>query len=180
MKVLNAYSKFLNVLTKILRAVLLTLLAAMVLIMFYQAVMRYVFVNAQPWCEELALYLGIFCIMLGLGLASRIDSHLQVDFLTRLYKPEIRCLMTAIWSVVTIVIMLVFGYYAISLMVNHATARSVTMPITMKQIYTVFPVSAFILILYSIEIVARNMVGFFHDGEVPALPGADEKGGAAE
>ena len=40
MKVLNAYSKFLNVLTKILRAVLLTLLAAMVLIMFYQAVMR--------------------------------------------------------------------------------------------------------------------------------------------
>lgn len=43
--------------------------------------------------------------MLGLGIASRSDSHLQVDFLTRLYKPKVRCLMAAIWSVVTIVIM---------------------------------------------------------------------------
>ena len=180
MKVLNAYSKFLDVLTKVLRAILIILLASMVIIMIYNVICRYIFSDAKPWAEELTLYISIFSIMLGLGIASRSDSHLQVDFLTRLYKPKIRCLMTAIWSVVTIVIMLVFGYYAISLMVNHATARSVTLPITMKQIYTVFPVSAFILILYSIEIVARNMVGFFHDGEVPALPGAEEKGGAAE
>lgn len=177
MKVLNAYSRFLDVLTKIIRAILIVLLSAMVIIMIYQVVMRYIFANAKPWCEELTLYLAIFSIMLGLGVASRSDSHLQVDFLTRLYKPKMKCLMAAIWSFVTIIIMAVFAYYSISLMVNHATARSVTLPITMKQIYTAFPVGSAILILYSIEIIARNLVGFAHGGELPALPGR-EKGDA--
>ncbi len=117
--------------------------------------------------------------MLGLGIASRSDSHLQVDFLTRLYKPKVRCLMAAIWSVVTIVIMAIFAYYSVSLMVNHATARSVTLPITMREIYMAFPIGSAILILYSIEIIARNLVGFAHGGELPALPGR-EKGGDAE
>ena len=179
MKVLNAYSKFLDVLTKILRAILIVLLASMVLIMIYQVIMRYIFSNARPWCEELTLYIAIFSIMLGLGIASRSDSHLQVDFLTRLYKPKVRCLMAAIWSVVTIVIMAIFAYYSVSLMVNHATARSVTLPITMKEIYMAFPIGSAILILYSIEIIARNLVGFAHGGELPALPGR-EKGGDAE
>ena len=49
---------FLDGLTKVLRVILIVLLAAMVLIMFFQAIMRYVFANAQPWCEELTLYLG--------------------------------------------------------------------------------------------------------------------------
>ena len=179
MNVLNAYSRFLNVLTKILKAILVVFLSAMVLIMIYQVIMRYVFSDAPSWCEELTLYIGIFSIMLGLGIASRSDSHLQVDFLTRLYKPRVRCFMAALWSVVTIILMALFATYSISLMVNHATARSVTLPITMKQIYAAFPIGSAILILYSIEIAARNLVGFFHNGELPALPNG-EKGGSEE
>ena len=175
MNILNAYSRFLNALTKILKAVVCFLLAAMVLIMFYQAMMRYVFSNAQPWCEELTLYIGIFNVMLGLGIASRMDSHLQVDFLTRLYGPTLRCLMTAVWAIVSIVIMIVFAYYAVSL-IGKATARSVTLPITMAHVYTAFPIGAAILVIYSIEIAARNIVGFLHGGVMPALPG-EEKGG---
>lgn len=175
MNVLNAYSRFLNGLTKVIKAIVCVLLAAMVLIMFYQAMMRYVFSNAQPWCEELTLYIGIFNIMLGLGIASRTDSHLQVDFLTRLYGPRLRCLMTAVWAVVAIGIMAAFAYYAVSL-IGKATSRSVSLPITMGQVYTAFPIGAAILILYSIEIAARNFVGFLHGGVLPALPGEKEGG----
>ena len=78
-----------------------------------------------------------------------------------------------------VVIMAVFAYYSVNLMVNHAPARSVTLPITMREIYMAFPIGSAILILYSIEIIARNLVGFAHGGELPALPGR-EKGGDAE
>lgn len=169
MRALYGYSRFLNGLTKVLKVILIILLAAMVIISFYQVVMRYVFANAQPWCEELTIYLAIFAVMLGLGIASRRDSHLQVDFLTRLYPPKIKCLMTAVWSVVTIMIMLFFTYYAISL-IGAARAHSVTLPVTTGQVYTVFPIGAIILIIYTIEIVARNLVGFANGGELPALP----------
>lgn len=178
MKVLNAYSRFLDMLTKILRAVLIVLLGSMVLIMFYQVIMRYVFSNAQPWCEELTLYIGIFSIMLAIGMASRSDSHLQVDFLTRLYGPRLRCLMTAIWSIVGIGIMILFAYYAVSLM-GKATSRSVTLPVTMGQVYVAFPIGAAISVIYSAEIAARNIVGFFRNGELPELP-KKKNGGAVE
>ncbi len=173
MKVLNAYSRFLDGLTKVLRAILIILLSAMVVIMLYNVVCRYIFSDAKSWAEELTLYLSIFSIMLGLGIASRSDSHLQVDFLTRLYKPKMRCFMAALWSIVTIIIMAIFATYSISLMVNHATARSVTLPITMREVYVAFPLGSAILILYSIEIVARNLIGFAHNGELPALPGRE-------
>lgn len=175
MKILNAYSKFLNVLTKILKVILIALLAAMTLIMLFQVIMRYVFSNAQPWCEELTIYMSMLSIMLALGIASRSDSHLQVDFLTRLYGPKLRCFMAALWSIVTIIAMVVFAKYGVEL-IGHAKSRSMTMPITMGQVYTVFPLGSVILILYSIEIAARNLIGFFHGGELPALPSAKEGG----
>ena len=105
MQVLHAYSRFLDVLTRVLRVILIVMLSAMVLIMFYQVIMRYVFSNAQPWCEELTLYLGVFSIFLGLGVATRQESHLQVDFLLRLYSPRVKCLMTALCSIVAIGVM---------------------------------------------------------------------------
>lgn len=178
MKAIQSYSRFLDVLTKILKVILIVLLSAMVIISFYQVIMRYIFANAQPWCEELTIYLAIFSIMLALGIASRRDSHLQVDFLTRLYPPRIRCLMTAVWSAVTIVIMLFFTYYAIHL-IGAARAHSVTMPVTTGQIYTAFPIGAIILIIYSIEIIARNLIGFANNGELPALP-SEMKGEEAQ
>lgn len=177
MKLLNMYSRFLDILTKILKALLGSVLAVMVLIMLYQVVMRYAFDSPKAWCEELALYLCVFAVMLGLGVASRNDAHLQVDFLTRLYKPKIRCLMTAIWSVVAIIAMLIFAYYSISL-IGHATGKSVTLPITMAAVYTAFPIGAAIIIIYSIEIAAKNFIGFFNDGELPPL--LNEKDGGVK
>lgn len=99
MKVLNAYSKFLDVLTKILRAILIVLLASMVIIMIYNVICRYIFSDAKPWAGGAdALYL-YFQHHAGPGHCQPQRQHLQVDFLTRLYKPKVRCLMAAIWSV---------------------------------------------------------------------------------
>jgi len=169
-QVLHAYSRFLDALTRVLRVILIVMLSAMVLIMFYQVIMRYVFSNAQPWCEELTLYLGVFNIFLGLGIATRQESHLQVDFLLRLYSPRVKCLMTALCSIIAIGVMVVFAVYSISLM-QHATGRSFTMPIEMKQVYAAFPIGSVLVCLYSVEIVARNLIGFFHNGELPEMKG---------
>ena len=172
-QILKAYSRFLDFLTKILRVVLVIFVAAMCLIMIYQVIMRYVFLDSKPWCEELTLYLMIATIFLGLGIASRQEAHLQVDFLLRLYSPKIRCLMEIICNLITIAVMVVLIVYSISL-IGHATARSITMPLTMKQIYVIFPVSSAILILYSLELLAKNMIGFFNNGVKPELGGSDQ------
>lgn len=170
MNFLQAYAKFLNAMTKVLKVFLIALLSAMVLIMLFQCVMRYVFSNAQPWAEELTLYISTLEIMLGLGIATRRDSHLQVDFLTNFYGPKLKCFMSALMSFIGVIIMIIFFRYSMSL-IAIATGKSVTMPLTMKQIYMIFPLGATIVILYSVEVIGKNVYGFFHDGKVPELGG---------
>jgi len=179
MKVLTAYARFLDVLTKIIRVIITLSLSAMVLIMAFQTVMRYVFHSAQPWCEELTCYLGVATIMLALGIASRSESHLQVDFLIRLYGPRMRCLVSALFSAAAVVVMIIVCIYTVSLM-GHAVSVSATLPIKMSQVYAIFLTGSAILALYSVEVTARNLIGFFHNGEVPVLSPEKKEGGACE
>lgn len=64
---IKAYSKFLDILEKLQRAILTVSVPAMVLIMFYQVVMRYVFHNSPAWSEELVRS-GMPNTSAGLGL----------------------------------------------------------------------------------------------------------------
>lgn len=168
MQLLKAYSKFLNILEKIIRVVLILLLAAMVLISFYQCIMRYVFSKSQPWCEELTLYLGVYSVLIGIAICSRRESHLQVDFLLNMFNKRTRCLLTAICTAVSIIAMAVVCVYAFQLL-PVATGRATTLPITMREVYIAFPVGAILMILFAIETVARNFIGFLRGGEVLTL-----------
>ncbi len=168
MAFLRKYARFLDFLTKILKVIIILLLAGMILVMTYQTIMRYVFHNAQAWCEELSIYMNIAMIMLSLGIACRMDSHLQVDFLTRLYGDKLRCFVMFLFSVAAIVIMGLFSLYTIRLM-GHTKASSITMPIAMKQVYSLFPLGGCVTILYSIEVALKNLFGFLNGGKVPEL-----------
>ncbi len=178
MKILNAYSRFLNVLERIVRVLLVASLGAMVAIMMLQVIMRYVFSNALPWCEELTCYLGMVVILLGLGIASRRESHLQVDFLIRLYGPRLRSLLGAVFSVVSVVVMIIFCKYTIST-ITHTVSVSAVLPLKISQVYYAFLVGGVLVILYSIETAARHMVAFFNKGDLPPIPAYGKKGVSA-
>ena len=87
---IKAYSKFLDILEKIQRVILTVSVPAMVLIMFYQVVMRYVFHNSPAWSEELVRYLFIFNVMMAAAIAVRRNSHLQIDIVLNALKPHLR------------------------------------------------------------------------------------------
>lgn len=168
---LTYYSRFLDGVQKVLKVLEILLLAAITLIMVYQCVMRYLFQNAQPWCEELSLYLSIYSVFLAIPIAVRRDSHLQVDFLLSFMSRKTRHLISAISAVVAIVFMVVFCKYGISL-IGHATSASTTLPLHMRDIYYSFPIGAVLVILFSVEAAAKNFLLFF--GKVPADSGKED------
>ena len=55
---LRGYSKFLDVLEKVEKAILAVTVGIMVIIIAYQVIMRYIFAHANSWSEELARYLA--------------------------------------------------------------------------------------------------------------------------
>lgn len=68
---LTYYSRLLDGVEKVIKILEILLLAAITLIMIYQCIMRYGFHSARPWCEELALYLSIYSVFLGIPIAVR-------------------------------------------------------------------------------------------------------------
>jgi len=169
--VLTYYSRFLDGVQKVLKVLEILLLSAITLIMVYQCVMRYLLHNAQPWCEELALYLSIFSIFLGIPIAVRRDSHLQVDFLLTFMPWKTRHLISAISAVIATVFMVVFCKYSISL-IGHATGVSTTLPLHMRDIYYSFPIGAVLVILFSVEAAAKSFLLFL--GKAPSDTGKED------
>lgn len=162
---LTHYSRFLDGIQKALKVLEILLLAAITLIMIYQCVMRYGFKHAQPWCEELALYLSIYSVFLGIPIAARRDSHLQVDFLLSFMSEKLRSLVASISSAAAIIFMAVFCKYGLSL-IQHATGASTTLPLRMRDVYYAFPIGAVLMILFSLETAVKNFLCFL--GKSPA------------
>lgn len=156
---LTHYSRFLDGVQFVLKIVEIILLAGITLIMAYQCVMRYVFNNAQPWCEELSLYMMIYSVFLAIPLAVRYDGHLQVDFLLSFMHMKTRYLISAISALIAAGFMIIFCIYGVSL-IEHATGASTTLPLRMRDIYYSFPIGAVLMILFSVEAAAKNFLKF--------------------
>ena len=71
-------------------SICIALISAMTLLIFVQVIMRKVFSNSLSWSEELARYLFIWLIYLGISYGSKIMKHLKIDAGLRLFPERMR------------------------------------------------------------------------------------------
>lgn len=76
---MKGYGKFLDGIEKIEKLFLAVTVAIMIIVITYQVILRYVFSASNAWSEELARYLFIYDVMVAAAIATRRNSHLQVD-----------------------------------------------------------------------------------------------------
>lgn len=157
---LKAYSKFLDVIEKIQRAILAVSVPVMVFIMMYQVILRYVFSNSNAWSEELTRYLFIFNVMFASAIAVRRNSHLQIDILINLLRPRVKALFTIAATLVGIVFLGLLFKYCLDLCVQAARNISPGVGISMSVPYAAMPVGIVFMILTSIEVVLKNLEVF--------------------
>ncbi len=70
-------------LARALRAVLITLMATMTILVGSQVVLRYVFDNALSWGEEVTRYMFVYLIFLGAATGIHYGIHVSIDVLIR-------------------------------------------------------------------------------------------------
>ena len=154
---LIAYSKFLDVIERVQKAILAVSVPVMVFIMMYQVVLRYVFSNSNAWSEELTRYLFIFNVMFASAIAVRRNSHLQIDILINLLKPKVKCIFTIVATVIGIVFLGLLFKYCLDLCVQAARNISPGVGISMSVPYAAMPIGIVFMILTSIEVVIKNV-----------------------
>lgn len=94
-------------------------MVVMVIVIFYQVILRYVFNASNIWSEELARYLMCYSVLLGAAIAVRKYSHLQVDFVINMLPARGRCIAVSLCTLVGIRILGFFCQYGITLCCHH-------------------------------------------------------------
>lgn len=154
---IKAYSKFLNVLETIQKALLTVSVPAMVLIMFYQVIMRYVFHNSPAWSEELVRYLFIFNVMMAAAIAVRRNSHLQIDVVLNALKPRVRKVFTICATAVGTVFLVYLFILSLELVRSGMPNTSAGLGLPMSVPYISVPVGTALMVLTSIEVILKNI-----------------------
>lgn len=154
---LKAYSKFLNGLEKCEKFILAITVPAMVGIMVYQVILRYVFSAANAWSEELTRYLFIFNVMIAAAIAVRRNSHLQIDILINLLPEKVKKIFTIVATVAGIAFLVLLFKYSIDLCRQAAKNISPGTGLSMAIPYACMPIGIVLMVLTSIEVVLKNV-----------------------
>lgn len=106
-------NKILNILNTAEEIVLIVMFAAMVGIIFFQVIMRYVFNNSLSWSEELGKFLFVWLSWLGISIGHRRKEHIRITLLVEKLPYKIKKILEAISEVILIIISSVTIYYGI-------------------------------------------------------------------
>ena len=150
---MKGYGKFLDGIEKIEKLFLAVTVAIMIIVIIYQVILRYVFSASNAWSEELARYLFIYDVMVAAAIATRRNSHLQVDAFIGILKPRTKAIYTVIATIVGIVFLAFLFCYSVVL----CQAAAVNVSAGLSVPYACMPIGAVLMILTSIEVIMKQL-----------------------
>lgn len=115
------FKKILSVIDKIEEFLLISMFMAMVGIIFFQVIMRFVFNNSLSWSEELGKFLFVWISWLGISIGHRENEHIRISMLTDKLPYKANKLMDAAAEIILIVICAITFYYSVKLMFIQKT-----------------------------------------------------------
>lgn len=134
------------------------LLAIMLIVLFYQVIMRYIFKNSPAWSEELARYIFVWFIFIGASYAVKEQAHIKIDAALNLFPRKARRFVVVIGIVIWCVYCLIITYY--SSIFTHdlfvAGQISTATKIKMWTIYLAVPVSHLLMTINLIYILINK------------------------
>lgn len=132
-------------------------LIAILLLLSYQVIMRFVFHNTNSWSEELARYLFIWLVYLSAAYAIYKNAHIKIDAVKSLYPKKIRKYIPIFGNVIFLiyavaVTILSFGYCS-DIFASHQV--SMGMGVTMAYMYASIPVGHAFMSIRLVQLICK-------------------------
>ncbi len=143
----------LSFIDKILKKVLVALMAAMVIIVSWQVFSRYVLNDPSSVTEEIARFLLMWISLLGASYAYRTRMHLGLDLLVEKMPAQyqLRVNQFSIWvSVIFAAYVMVLGGMHLAEIAWELKQYSAALNISMAWVYIVMPISGALIVFYGV------------------------------
>jgi TRAP-type C4-dicarboxylate transport system permease small subunit len=157
------------------RWLLIVLLAAMVVIVFANVVMRYVIGTSVIWSEEAARHLMIWMTFAGSGLALRAGAQLGIDTLQNALSPRAARALRLALAAGMFVLFVLLAWYGVDYALRTRFQVSAALGISMIYVYIGMPVGCLLMAVHLLLILRRYVEG----GEFVSDDGVDHDSAAA-
>jgi TRAP-type C4-dicarboxylate transport system permease small subunit len=142
------------------------LISLMTIIIFIQVVMRYVFQNSLVWSEELARYIFIWLIYLGLSYGAKMMKHIKIDAALSLFPKTARPYVVILGDI----LFLAFALFIIATSLEIVQKQLIlgqTSPALQVPMWTVYaaPLVGFTLTAIRQIQTIRYRVSTLHEGD---------------
>jgi TRAP-type C4-dicarboxylate transport system permease small subunit len=146
MKFTNSYIKLNKTFEKAEKAVAVTIITTIVLIVFAGTVARYALKEPLFGADRLATYLMVWLGFIGFQIATSKLRHIEIEFIKARVKSEIRYLMSSITCFIAFVFLLILFWISVEhvMMSKEMGDRDIVLGLELWIIILILPISFFI------------------------------------
>ncbi len=159
---LIAIEKKLNKLIDMLGNILIVFLLLMILNVFYDVVMRYVFHNSSIAMQEMEWHLFAIIILFGVSYSLKEDAHVRVDFIYDRLSVKAKAMINIIGTILFLLpfaSLITYGSYAF-VMDSYTTNEISSDPGGLKHLWMIkamIPLSFIVLLLEAFHYIIKNI-----------------------
>ena len=140
----------------LLKAIVMVLLACLVVLVFMQVVLRFVFSSGIAWSEEMSRYLFVWSVFLSIAVAVKQKSHLMMDYFVNKVA-RLKPFFSAFYYVATFIFFSVVFYFGIVYTISGHGAKSALLPLRLSAVYSAVPVCALLSTFFLVvELISKR------------------------
>jgi len=131
------------------------LMSSMTGIIFLQFVMRRVFNNSLVWSEELARYMFIWLIYIGISYGAKLKRHIKVEVLVNTLSPKMQPYLLLLGEVIFLgfAVFIIYSSYGIVLRQIALGQNSPALGIPMSIVYAAPTVGFFLTSFRQLQVI---------------------------
>lgn len=140
-----------------LDGICVVLLAMVLVVVTFQVLNRFLLGIPVAWTEEAARYLFVWLSLLGAVRGVRDRAHLQVDLFVRMLPRKVEKVLDVVGGVVVAVLLWEVLDSGLTLLPLTWTRRISTMDIPIFYLYVAIPLSAGLMLLFTVRNTIQDM-----------------------
>lgn len=148
----------LSVLNRCVNFLVMILLAAMVLVVFYQVITRYVFGFSSSLLQAFIIVFFVWLGIIGIGIGFRDRSHIGVEMFYNLFPKMIRKGLDVFTSLLIIAVGLLFLSEGMNLVELTLTSLLPGTSLSGSLMYICIPVCGALMIIYGVSDFVRTFM----------------------
>jgi TRAP-type C4-dicarboxylate transport system permease small subunit len=149
--------KLLNGFEKVLETICKVFVGAIVLILFYAVIMRYVFHKPPAWSIEVSRFMFLWMVMCGAALVTREKSHIEIEFIVNLIPEKIRFFWINLLRLIMLGFCGILIFYGLKILPIVGQANTPTLEMSMGWLYASVPAGGILMGLYILELLVRSL-----------------------